>query len=672
MTKQKNTGASASIKRGVPVAKVSNADNTATKAVKAPSSLQQWGIVAGICALIYFVYQQSLGNQFTNWDDPGYVVNNPLIKSLSGENIAAMFGLDHPIMGNYHPITMLTYAIDYSRSALDPYSFHLQSLLFHLATTVMVYLFTLKLTGARMAAIVAALLFGLHPMHVESVAWVAGRKDVVYGVFFMGACITYLHYIRQEKTNYFYYVATLVLFICSLLSKPVAVSLPITLLLIDFIEPRKVKFNMWLEKVPFLALSILAGIKSIQDQRVFGALATQSETYTFFERIGLGGYAFITYLWKLLLPIKLLCFYPYPLKVDGHMKYEYYLYPLLSAILLWVVWRFFKQYKMVLFGVAFFIVNIALLLQFLPVGGAIIADRYTYIPYVGLCILIGWLTADKGLAIYKKVPQTVAYVAVGAFIMVCAFLSQKRSLVWYDAMSLWRDEIEVEPVRVPSAYNNLGFTYFSMFNSAVELEKRKLYYDSSNYLLRQAIYLQPKFVNPYISLGELQRANGQFEEAKANYFTAIKLDETGEQIANAFLGLAIVYSIKTMDNPANKDTAVYYYYKTLEKKPYYPEAHSNLANLYDMTGLKDSALQHYGKAIEQNPDISAPYLNRGRALERMGRLAEAVQDLDMAISRDPELGEIYYARAICYQKMGKKDLAQADVQKAKSLGFNRQ
>ncbi len=641
--------------------------------------------IAGIAIVTFLVLKVCLLNQFTNWDDPGYVTNQPIIKDISGEGIRNIFALSSSIMGNYHPITILTYAIDYSISGLAPYSFHLQSLLFHVLTTILVYCFVQLLTGRMIAAVITALLFGLHPMHVESVAWVAGRKDVVYGAFFIASCISYLYYIRKGGSQkWIWYAGSLVMFGCSILSKPVAVSLPITLLVIDLLEgrfwaniglvtegtageeirKRLFNFNILVEKIPFFAIAILCGLKSIRDQDKFGALGTQGEHFNFIERIGLGGYALFTYLWKAVAPSKLLCYYPYPLKENGHLPFVYFVYPAIVAVLGAVIWWYFRKQKYLVFGFLFFLVNIALLLQFIPVGGAIIADRYSYIPYLGLFLALGWWVADLWQNKATKQLGEIAMAFVLVYCGILAYLSNERCKVWYDGMSLWRNEIETEPVRAPNGYNNLGFFYFTKFNNALTPAERKVDYDSAYYLLNKAIELQEAFANPYVSLGELFRANNQFDEAKKMYYKALKLD-VKDQVANAYLGLAIVYSITR-----NDDSAMFSYMKTLELKPYNPEAHSNYANFLDMTGKKDDALKQYTIAMEQNPDIVAPYLNRGRALQRMNRCEEAFKDFATAMAISPDMGELYYARSVCYAQKGNKAQALQDVEKARSLGFN--
>jgi protein O-mannosyl-transferase len=617
---------------------------------------------AAIALITWLFLQVCLDNQLTNWDDPGYVKDNALIKDISAEGIRNIFST--AIMGNYHPLTILSYAIEYSFVRLQPMLYHLDSVLFHILVTLLAYWFVLLLTKRRVAAAVAALLFGLHPMHVESIAWIAGRKDVLYGAFYLAACIAHVKYMRSaEGEGKGWYIIVAALFLCSLLAKPVAVVLPVTLLLIDYFEGRKLNFKLLVEKIPLFLISIGFGIKSVMDQKSFGSLDTLNVTFNPVERMGLGGYALVTYLWKALIPVHLCCYYPYPDKAGGALPFVYYLYPIGIIVVLFLLWKFARRNKVVVFGALFFLINILLLLQFIPVGGAILADRYSYIPYLGLFFIAGWYVSGFFEPGAKK---ETGYIVAGitlVYSLCLGYLSHERSKVWYDTTSLWSDEIVKESDHAPNAYNNLGFNYFNKYSEAVNAEDKKRYYDSAMQLLQRAIELQPTFVNPYISVGELLRSSGHFAEAKTYYYRALSI-KSFDQDANAYLGLGIIYAINH-----NYDSSAYCFRTALQLKPHFPEAHSNYGNFLDMTGKTDSALVQYGLAIEQNPDMYAPHLNRGRALQRLKRCGEAMKDFEAALQLNPDNGEIYYARAYCHAQNGNKAMAVQDIDRAISLGF---
>jgi tetratricopeptide (TPR) repeat protein len=277
--------------------------------------------------------------------------------------------------------------------------------------------------------------------------------------------------------------------------------------------------------------------------------------------------------------------------------------------------------------------------------------------------MTGWFVSGYFEPGAKKQTGYSILSAVLVYALVLGYLSNERCHVWYDAGSLWRDEIEKEPVRAPNAYNNLGFNYFNKFNESVNPDERKKFYDSSYYLLRKAIEIQPTFANPYISLGELERSSNHFNEARGYYYKALSLKSFDED-ANAYLGLGIIYAIGQ-----HFDSAYYCLSMATKLKPYFPEAHSNFGNFFDMTGKPDSALVQYGFAIAQNPDMYAPHLNRGRLLHRLHRTDEAMKDFAQALELNPDMGEIYYARSFCYAQKNDKVHALQDIEKAISLGF---
>ena len=634
-----------------------------------------------IAIIIFIALKVCLENQFTNWDDPGYVKDNALVKDVSPSGLQDI--LKTSVMGNYHPLTMLSYGIEYSYVRLEPYLYHLDSLLIHILTTLMFFWFVRVLTRNLYTATVTALLFGLHPMHMESVAWIAARKDVLYGFFYAFSCTLYVYYTREERTKkWAFYGASIIMFLASLLSKPVAVTLPISLLLVDLYQNRplmpgkkdgRFKPMVYLEKIPFLLVSLGFGYRSLLDQREFKALNTLDVHFNFMERIALGAYAFVTYLWKAIVPIGLSNFYPYPEKVGDSLPVVYYLYVLALAALVFAVWFWGRKNKMIMFGCLFFLVNIVLLLQFIPVGGAILADRYSYVPYMGLFFIGGSFFAE----VFEQNLWGMKNIALGvavAYLGVLGVLAGQRCTVWYDTVSLWKDEVVKHP-DVPSAFNNLGFEYFNRGYVEPDLKKRAIYMDSAEMNLKEAVRLQPSFVNPYVSLGEVARSRNDFPTAKMYYYKALQLAKSDEA-HNAYLGLAIIYSISGQEASVHGinatpyfDSAQYCFRSAIRVKPYFPEAHSNYGNFFDMMHNFDSSYREYSLSISQNPDMYASYLNRARLLQRHNRCDDAFKDFDNAIQASPEIGEIYYSRAYCWMQKGDKKRALEDVKHAQTLGF---
>jgi len=409
-------------------------NNTAKKVVKSTNKsgttyMLLW--LSGILLITYLAFSPSLKNGFTNWDDNEYVATNNLVKSLSGDNIKKIFDTNNFISFNYHPITILSLAIDYKLSGFDPKTYHLTSLLFHLANTLLVFWFVFLLSEKKiMVAAVVSILFGIHPMHVESVAWIAERKDVLYVFFFMGSLIVYLKYIQQQgMQKIMLYVLLLLLFLLSILSKAMAIVLPVVLLLIDYYKGRKLDRTLVLEKLPLFALSLLFGLLAVHIQSK-GAIANFA-VFTFLQRICFVSYGIVNYVYNVFVPIHLSAFYPYPSLVDGHIPSVFYFTPFIVIVLLGAVIYLVKKNKVVFFGFAFFMITIVMVLQFISVGKAIMADRYSYLSYVGLFFIIAmgydWLqnNTDNKWDVYKKVSS----VLLGALLVFFFYQTYNRTKV---------------------------------------------------------------------------------------------------------------------------------------------------------------------------------------------------------------------------------------------------
>ncbi len=641
--------------------------------------LDQYGkliipLVIGV--LTFLSLKTIINNKLTNWDDLGYIITNPLIKDSSADGIKRIlgfYGLQQAcVMGNYHPFTILLYMFEYSYQGLEPMIYHLDSLLLHMLCTIAVYYFTKVFTGRTVAATITALLFGLHPMHVESVAWGAGRKDVLYGLFYVLSCTTYIKYIRAEsKDKAKWYIAGVLLFALSLLAKSVAVTLPVTLFLFDYFEGREL-FNadangkktpnimLVVEKIPHFGLSLLFGLLSIWAQKDIGALASLDANFNVLERAALGCYALTNYLWKVVIPTGLCNFYPYPLKIGDALPVMYYSYLAIVIGLLFVLWKFGRKNKVVLFGVGFFLINIVLLLQFLPVGGAIMSDRYGYIPYLGLFLMAGWFVSDFFTDPAKEGTGKMVFGAVVAYCLILGYATNERAKVWYDSITMWKDDAEKHPDG-PVAYFYLGQEYFTRYEASTNPNEKKMLGDSSLYFFNMSMARKPDYINPLICIGELQRNYGLIDDAKATYYKAMKISKTNESV---YLGLGVVFSIKHQFDSAN-----ICFKEGIRLKAYFPEGHSNYANYLDIVGKVDSSLIEYAYSINQNPDAVIPYLNRARIFMRLKRWDEAIKDYDHAIILKPESGESYYLCGRCYASKGDNKRANSDTEKAKSLGY---
>ncbi len=405
--------------------------------------------LGAILLLTFVSFYPSLSADFTNWDDQDYVTESPYIVHLNGESIKTMFSEE--IASNYHPLTILSLAINYQISKLDAGSYHWTNLILHLLNVILVFWFVYLLFDRKIAgALLTAFLFAIHPMHVESVAWIAERKDVLYTFFFVNALITYLKYITRPKITL--YIFTLLLFILSCLSKPTAVMLPVILLLIDWYKNRAWTAKIFVEKIPFFALSVLFGIITIMVQKDTAVIVGEADTHSFFERLIFACYGVFMYIYHLFVPVHLSAFHPYP----KALSLMHYIAPVVVLGLGGLMWWSLRKTKVVAFGLLFYGAMIALTLQFVQVGNAIISDRYTYVAYIGLFLIFGWLF-DNFLH-KKNTVNRQKYAVLGgiglAGLLFC-IMTYQRCDVWQNSGNLWTDVLQNYPDS-HIAHNQLG------------------------------------------------------------------------------------------------------------------------------------------------------------------------------------------------------------------------
>lgn len=456
-----------------------------------------------IALITYLTYSGSLKNRLTNWDDQEYVSNNKNIQELSKESIKKEFSNFH--MGNYHPLTMLSYAIEYKYSELDTTTFHTTNLLIHILNSLLVFLFIYLLTKNNIISFTTSALFAIHPMHVESVAWVAERKDLLYTFFYLATLCVYLKY--KSKPGILLYLGMLLLFICSLLSKGMGVTLPIVLVLIDYFQNRKINFKNIAEKIPFFAIALAFGIIAIYAQESAKAIG-ELKTYTVFERFLFVNYSIVMYIWKAIAPFNLSAFYDYPVKNNNSYPSIFYLSPIINLAIGVLCFMLARNNRKILFGIGFFLATIFIVLQILPVGGAIIADRYTYIPYIGLFFLVGILF-DRMMSL-ATLNRNVVYAILSSVILLFSYTSNQRCKVWGDSITLWNDVLSKE-TSSPKAFNNRGDAYNIAKNYELAIED-----------LNKSIKLKYDYPDALYNRGLSYYYLKNYDQAIADYTSAIK------------------------------------------------------------------------------------------------------------------------------------------------------
>jgi protein O-mannosyl-transferase len=540
-----------------------------------------------IVLVVAVVFRESLENGFTNWDDDTLVLDSPLIRSLSLENLGRIC-TSYP-MGSQGPVATLSLALDFRIGGLDPRVFHGTALLLHLANCVLLYYLLLRLGLARLGSLFAALLFGVHPMHVESVAWISERKDLVSTLFFLTTMLLYQGYLATASRRR--YLLCLLSFILALASKPMTVSLPFVLFLLDYLARRRWSAGVILEKIPFFLFAGAAALLTWTAQRHAMPEAEPLND----ALIALRGIAF--YLLKLVLPVNQSAFYPYPDQI-GILEPEFLLSLIVLALLGLALALSARFSRVPLFGALFFCVTILPVLKFVPVGNTAAADRYTYIPSIGLFFAAGVL-ADFLLDRCRARPKGAGTAnGAGRKVWLAGFLAlivlpitllgaaaHERCKVWRDSETLWNDVIDKHP-KVAMVHYNLGNVLF-----------------------------------------EKNRLNEAFEA----YDRAAGLDGS---YAQAFNNMARILWLRK--NVAGCEE---YCRKALAIDPDLPEAYLNISFVFNATGRYEEALDASSRVIRKSPNESDAWYSRGFALARLGRRTEAVDCLDKAAELDPLLSK---------------------------------
>jgi tetratricopeptide (TPR) repeat protein len=477
-------------------------------------------LAAAAAAITFVVYIPSLRHGFVKWDDPGYVSNNDLIHSLDIRFLKTIFTTS--INYNWHPLTMISYALDYSVWGADPFGYHLVNIILHALNSGLIFVLTwqlLRASGrdpvplATSAGLVAALLFGLHPLHVESVTWISERKDVLSGLFFISSVLAYLKYAQPGggRTSYFY-ALSLVLFVLALLSKPMAITLPMVLLILDYYPLERLNagnlIRVGVEKLPFFALVVFSSLITVWAQQEHKGVMPM-DVYPLTDRIAVALRAYVFYLYKTVLPVGLSPYYIRPLRVELLS-----LYTLGSAFCLAVVSAFClltaRSKKVFAASWLYYIITLIPVIGIVQVGGQAVADRYMYLPSISLFVLTG---VGFGF-LFEKVWDSRARIAaalVAALIIFSALstLSVRQQAIWKDHQTLWYAGLK----NVITAYFNRAYAY-----------QGAGYYEEAIGYYNMAVILDPNHFGSYINRGISYMELGNLEAAVVDLNKAAELD----------------------------------------------------------------------------------------------------------------------------------------------------
>ncbi|MEI6123091.1 MAG: tetratricopeptide repeat protein [Bacteroidota bacterium] len=619
------------------------------KASENKSKAIWYAAIAVIITLI--VYIPSLGNDFiVNWDDGGYIQEHVLVHTLSWQNFITIFNPTTFYKGNYHPITTFSYALEYAMVGEHALLYHINNLIFHLLDVLLVFWFIRLITKRIEIAGFVALLFGIHPMHVESVAWISERKDVLYTFFFMLSLIQYFFYFTKKEAKQKHYILALVFFFLSLLSKSAAVALPVAMFVVDYFMKRKLNAKLFIEKIPFFALSIAIGIIAVFSQNERGAIHDLTPLFSIMDRVVIVSNSTITYFWKLFVPINLSTMYPYPPKINGMFPIFYYIAPFLVLLLIAILVFTRKFGRHFIFGVLFFFFNIALVIQIIPVGGAVLAERYTYVPYIGLFFIFGTLFS-KGINSTAKSIRPIKplfYILFAGFVLFFSVLTWQRIGKWKNGEVLMKDVLKVYP-NSTFAYNNLGYYYyhwFKYYDKALVQYNASMQFDTTNY-------------ETWSNRGVVYNNMGQYEKAIYDFTKSIKYKPDN---TDGFIGRA--NSLSTLNRFAE---ALPDYDKYLEMKPDDAKAYLWRGTALINTGKLDAAMVDFDKCEKMTPNDYEVYFWKGLVYFKRDDFKTALQFLDKSVALKPVKGDVYSWRGLTRYKLKMLDESIADYCTAISM-----
>lgn len=594
-------------------------------------------IIGGLFILLFtfIVFYPSIKYDFVNWDDDVNVSKNT---NVTGFDMKGIF--TESVIGGYNPLSILSLAIDYKLAKGEPWLFHLNNIFLHLLCTILVFILLKRLGVSFFISFLVALLFGIHPMRVESVVWITERKDVLFGFFYLLSILMYIIYLQKNKS--IFYLLSVLIFVLSLLSKIQAVSLPLSLLLVDYWLNRKFDLKLFMEKVPFFILSVITGLIGIYFLKQQGAIET-GEVFPFHQRLFIGSYSFMVYILKSVYPFKLSALHPYTNKLG----ILYYL-SMIPAILIALVPVFtYRKNKFITFGILFFIVNIVLLLQVVGAGQGFLAERFSYIPYIGIFLIYAKFTEKLLVDFYQY--KTVLYSLIVLYLTTLTVITINQRNTWKDSITLWDNVIEKYP-NSSMAYNNLGHHYRQLNN-----------YDKALANYNQAIHYDPDNNQAYANRGKVWVEKGEVDKALADYNKSIEIKDN---IAETYGNRGAAFGMKKELNKALADLN-----RALELEPNNSSALSNRGFVYYQMGEFEKNIEDYNRYLQIKPG-DADIINT------IGLCYSNLKDFDMAISTfnkciaiNPNQGAFYLNRSFAFNGKGEKSSALRDALQAQKLGF---
>jgi len=600
---------------------------------------RDWWIYAALLLAIAAAYAQVYGFQFVNYDDQDYVTENLHVRDgLTAPSIEWAFTSTE--YANWVPLTWLSHMLDVELYGLNSGRHHLTSVAIHAITTLLLFGLLRRITGDRWPSAFVAFVFGLHPLHVESVAWISERKDVLSGFFFIATLWAYVLWV--ERRNALRYAAILALFVCGIMAKPMIVTLPFVALLLDVWPLRRFSKPAVIEKIPLFALSAVASVIAFVVQQHGGAVNTLAEI-PLGLRLENAVVSYLNYATKFFFPTRLAVFYPLPRVIAAH-------YAISCLILLVALTLAAMRTLPVRIGWLWYLGTLVPVIGVVKIGLQSHADRYTYIPLIGLSIAVAW-----GVQSYAKQHR---WIVIPVAIWACATCAGTffQAATWRNSTTLFEHAIAVTKGNY-IAENNLGVALRhagrrpdALLHFEEALRLRPQYAEAQTNVgeallvsgrvdealphIEEALRLDPSLPEAHVNLGSVRNKQGRPDLAESEYRTALKLKPSS---APANDGLAVV--LLETNRP---EEALKYALEAIALDPDDADSHYNLGRLYGLTGRPDQALDQFRETIRLEPSNAEAHFNLGIAYAQKDRMNDAIAEFQSAIQANPNYASAHF------------------------------
>lgn len=609
-----------------------------------------WMVLIGVLIITGIVFSGSVNLRWTNWDDNFLVYQNPLVQAPNLKDI-----FTKPADYNtYNPLVILMFALEWKLVQDNPLLYHFNNVMLHVICTVLVWFLFMRMGLSVWWSGFAALIFGIHPMRVESVVWISERKDLLFGLFYFTSLLVYIHYITTGKI--FYFSIVFILFILSFLIKGQAVAMPLTMILLDWYLGREIRLKAVLEKVIFFALSIIFSILTVtffvKDIHAPADHTSIMHVFNRFEQLVLGGYAYAVYILKSLLPYANSPLYPMP----QSLRWEHWIGGVASVCIFFSAFFVWRKARYFTFGILFYTFNIFfLLMPFLMSETAFLFDHYTYVAYMGLFFVLAMSLQNIAVNFHSYRYGVVVF----AVLLLIAYitLTIRYIPVWKNSETLWTYVIKKYPDKMTVAYLNRGHYWYEKNQRGKALED-----------FNKAIEINPEHPTAYVNRSMLYLAMNENQMALQDFNRYMELsnpcDARGHLLSSSLSDSlrhrgVIYFKMKQFEKALGEFSAA------MEYDPFNHNNYLNRALTYMQLGryheaIRDLTLCH--QSAPADPDILN---NRGVCHLRLGHLESALADFNQAIHINNHNPLYYINRAVVYRKIGRQAEARRDEQIAK-------